>query len=499
MRLTLSHVHKAYVGVPVLRGAALDLSGGEVHALMGENGAGKSTLIRVLAGLSPPERMEARLDDAPLPLATPGDAARAGFRFVHQELQVAPNLSVAETVFLGQGLPRRWGALVDWPDLSNRAAEALARLGAAHVDPRARVGRLGTGDRMLVRLASLLAGGEAPRLVVLDEPTAALTATESQRLFAVLGELRREGTAVLLVSHRLDEVMREAHRVTVLRDGAVALAAPLAGLSRGAVIEAMTGRGVSEDGERVARPGAPALILRGLSAGPLGPLDVELREGEVLGLAGLEGAGQTELLRLLLGDGPRARGEASLLGRPLPRSPAEAWRRGVAYVPRERRAEALVPRASVTANKVLPHLGRLSLLGLARPRRERAEAERLARALSLRHGGLHRPVRTLSGGNQQKVVLARATLVQPRLLLLDEPTRGVDVGARADIHAAIRGLADRGTAVAVASTDLPELLGLSDRILVLRDGRQAALVPARGLDAAGLLRLVQGAPDREAA
>jgi ABC-type sugar transport system ATPase subunit len=235
------------------------------------------------------------------------------------------------------------------------------------------------------------------------------------------------------------------------------------------------------------------LRLRGAAAGRLAGLDLELRAGEVLGLAGLENAGQTELLRLVLGDLGPVRGEARLFGGPLPRSPAEAWARGVGYVPRERRREALMPGRSITANTVLPHLARLSWRGWSRPAREAAAAGRLAAELSLRCRGLDQPVGQLSGGNQQKVVLARATLAAPRLLLLDEPTRGVDVAVRADVHAAIRRLALGGTAALVASSDLPEILALCDRVLVLRDGRPVAMVPAPGLDPAGLLSLIHGA------
>ena len=302
--------------------------------------------------------------------------------------------------------------------------------------------------------------------------------------------------------------MALADRVTVLRDGRAALSSALGEVDRAGLIAAMTGRAVADtapsDGASVL--GDVACHLDGVSAGRLSGLSFALREGEVLGLAGLEGAGQSDLLHLLLGCGPRpgiragirAGGLAEVFGGPLPRSPHEAWARGLAFVPRERRAKAIMPGRDVTANTVLAHLGRLSTLGLARPRRERAEALRLAQGLRLRFRDLGQPVRTLSGGNQQKVVLARATLARPRLLLLDEPTRGVDVGARADVHAAIRDLARTGAAVVLASTDLPELLALSDRILVLRGGRQAALVPARGLDAAGLLALVQGGGERAA-
>jgi ABC-type sugar transport system ATPase subunit len=499
MHLSLTDLHKSYGGAPALSGVSLELRGGEVHALMGENGAGKSTLIRVLAGLTPADRMRATLDGQPLPLGSPADAARAGFRFVHQELNIAPTLTVAENVFLGRRPPRRMGVAVDWRRLNDAAAEALARFGVTHIDPRVKAGRLGTGDRMLMRLASLLAGGDA-RLFVLDEPTASLTHAESERLFRVIGELKAAGAAILYVSHRLDEVMELSDRVTVLRDGRDVLSAPLGDTDRGAVIRAMTGRDLAPvDRPETALLGRAVVCrLEGVAAGRLRDLSLELREGEVLGLAGLENAGQSEVLRLLMGDLGRATGSAEVLDEPLPRSVREAWSRGLALVPRERRREGLMLGRSITANTVLPHLRRLSVLGLARARAEARGAEGMAEALRLRRRSLSQPVRQLSGGNQQKVVFARAILAEPRLLLLDEPTRGVDVGARADIHAAVRALAARGTGVIVASSDLPELLALSDRILVLRDGRPVALAEARGLDPAGLLSMIYG-DEREAA
>ena len=491
--LALRGLSKSFGGAPALSEVSLDLEPGEVHALMGENGAGKSTLIRILAGVTPADRVEARLDGAPLTLGSPAQAKTAGFRFVHQELNTVPALSVAENILLARSFPRRLGLAVDWRRLAAQASEALARLGVRHIDPRQRAGRLGTGDRMLVSLAAMLVQEETPaRLFVLDEPTAALTHRESDLLFEVLRELTRSGAAVLYVSHRIDEVMALADRVTVLRDGRVAMAARIGETDRASIIRAMTGREVTETHPpRLAPIGDRCLCRVGLPrAGRLRDLRFDLREGEVIGIAGLEDSGQSDLLHLFLGDHGPLGGSAEVLGGPLPRSTADAWARGIAFVPRERGREGLMLGRSITANMVLPHLSRLSLRGVASARRERAEAQRLAERLRLRFRRLSEPVRTLSGGNQQKVVLARATLNRPRLLLLCEPTRGVDVGARADIYAEIRSLAAQGTGVLLASTDLPELIGLSDRILILRGGRQVALVEARGLDPASLLSLV---------
>ncbi|WP_246849712.1 sugar ABC transporter ATP-binding protein [Rubellimicrobium arenae] len=495
MLLSIRGLDKSFGGTPALSDVALDLRAGEVHALMGENGAGKSTLIRVLAGVSPADRMDARLDGAPLVLGSPADAARAGFRFVHQELNIVPTLSVAENIFLGRSLPRRLGAAVDWRRLNRMAGDALGRFGLSHIDPRQKAGRLGTGDRMLMRLASMLVSGDTePRLFVMDEPTAALTHAESERLFAVIRDLRARGAAILYVSHRLDEVMALADRVTVLRDGRRVLTAAMAETGRAGIIRAMTGRDVTEAHPRRAAPARAGTVCRleDVSAGRLSGLSFELGTGEILGVAGLENAGQSDLLHLLLGDGGRISGRAEVADAALPRSPSQAWGRGVAFVPRERRREGLMLGRSIVANTVLPHLGRLSVLGLARKRLETDESRRLAQALRLRHRTLAQPVRELSGGNQQKVVLARATLDAPKLLLLDEPTRGVDVGAREDIYATIRSLAAQGTGILLASTDLPELIGLSDRILILRDGRQVGLVATQGLDPEGLLSLIYG-------
>ncbi|HVG47413.1 MAG TPA: ATP-binding cassette domain-containing protein, partial [Rubellimicrobium sp.] len=350
-------------------------------------------------------------------------------------------------------------------------------------------------DRMLLRLASMLVGTASPvRVFVLDEPTAALTHAESDRLFHVIGELARGGAAILYVSHRIDEVLALAQRVTVLRDGKVVHSASIAETSRATMIRAMTGRDVAESHPRRHPPPRPTIVCRleDVASGRLSGLRFDLRAGEVLGVVGLENAGQSDLLHLLLGDSARATGRAEVVGRPLARSPFEAWRGGIALVPRERRKEGLMLGRAITANTVLPHLARLSRHGLACARREEAETGRVAERLRLRFQRLSQPVRTLSGGNQQKVVLGRAILADPRLLLLDEPTRGVDVGARQDIYSALRTLAADGCAIVMASTDLPEVLGLADRILVLRNGRQAALVDAAGLSPSALLSHIYG-------
>jgi ABC-type sugar transport system ATPase subunit len=507
-RIEFSGLAKAYGGQPALRDVSLALEGGEIHALMGENGAGKSTLIRLIAGVTPADSMQVRIDGAPVPLASAADAARAGFRFVHQELHIVPQLSVAENVLLGRPLPRRAGLLVDWPRLRAEAAAALARLGAGGIDPALPAGRLTTGERMLVRLASLLAADDAaPRLYVLDEPTAALTRAESDRLFAVLRELAAAGAAILYVSHRLDEVMALCDRVTVLRDGRVVLAAPVAEAGREGIIRAMTGRAPPAAAAAARRAAAapvpatsaPVCAVEGVRAGRLRGLSFTLAPGEILGIAGLENAGQSELLRLFLGEGRIAAGRIEVLGGPRPADPAEAWARGVSVVPRERRAEALMPGRSITQNVVLPHLSRLARpLGLARPRAEARMAGAMAGRVRLKFRALGQPVRSLSGGNQQKVVFARALAGAPRLMLLDDPTRGVDVGARAELHRLVRDLARAGAGVILTSTDLPELLDLASRILILAEGRQAALIPAAGMTPGALLAAIYRAGERAA-
>jgi ribose transport system ATP-binding protein len=488
--LTFTGLSKAYGGVPALSDVSLTLTAGRVHALMGENGAGKSTLIKLIAGVVPADSMQVRRDGALVPLRTPSDAAQAGFRFIHQELNTVPQLSVAENVLLGHAAPRRLGLFIDWRRLQARAQAALTALGAGHIDPRLPAGSLGTGDRMLMRIASALVadpGAGDPCLYVFDEPTAALTAAESDKLFAVIARLKAKGAAILYVSHRMAEVMRICDDVTVLRDGRHVMTIPIAATDRAQIIAAMTGTDVTDTVPPRTTPVGSAIALRadGLSTSRLAGIDLTLQAGEVVGIAGLDDAGQTDLLRLILGQGRVTGGRLTVLDQPGPASPQAAWARGIAYVPRERRGEGLMLAMGVRANALFPHLADYGLF--ARKRAEVARTRTLADQVRLRFRGPEQPVGQLSGGNQQKVVFARALAGNPRLLLLEEPTRGVDVGARAEIHALIRGLSAQGTAVLLAGSDLPELIGLSDRILILQGGRQAALIPTVGLTPADLL------------
>ncbi|GLQ56464.1 sugar ABC transporter ATP-binding protein [Devosia nitrariae] len=496
--LSLANVTKAYGGVPALRGVELAVGPGEIHALMGENGAGKSTLIKILAGVVAPDTAEIRLEGTPARIDSPRQAHRLGLRFIHQEFNVVPALSVAENIFLGRAYPRRAGAFVDWRRLNLAARETLGKLGITHIDPSWSLGSLTLGDQMLVRISSAFIGEEgAPaRLYVLDEPTAALNRGEAERLFTVLRELRATGASVLYVSHRLDEVMATCDMATVIRDGRSVDTGKIADITHDDLVSLMIGRRVEE-----AYPPATAaprsetvLSVTHLAIRGGRPVSFDVRAGEVLGIAGLENAGQRNLLRTLFGDLNCAGGTMRLTGQPFrPRNPTDAWRAGVSYIPRERRSEGLIVSRPIFENVTLPHLSAQSRWrALLTPRREMRLAAEQGQRVRLKAAGPRQRVRELSGGNQQKVVFAKALAGQPRLMLLDEPTRGVDVGAKFDIYALIREMTARGMGVVLASSDLPELIGMADRIAVMREGAITDIVAAEEIDEERLVNLCYG-------
>ena len=492
---------KSYGGVPALANVELTLAAGRVHAVMGENGAGKSTLIKLIAGVVPADTISVTRDGAEVAAGTPEAAHAAGFRFIHQELNIVPQISVAENILLGRDYPRRFGIAIDWRGLREKARAALAELGADHIDPGGLAGELPAGDQMLIKIAAaLVAESDGPCLYVLDEPTAALTGAESEMLFAVIARLAARGAAVLYVSHRMDEVLRICDDVTVLRDGKLVSSCAVANTSKETIIREMTGRDVAD-----AYPPRTSKISRDrvakldrVSTATLKDLTLNLHAGEIIGVAGLAGARQSEFLRMFLG-GERVTGGVSEFmslpkrstpmdgfgAYPLPRSPHEAWARDIAYIPRERRREALMLGMGIRSNIVLPHLDDYGRR--ARPGAERRDAVLWGDKVGLKSDGLEQPVGQLSGGNQQKVAFARALQGDPRLMLLDEPTRGVDVGAKYDIYALVREMSARGTAVIMTSSDLPEMLGMCDRILVLQNGRQVQSLATDGLSAATLL------------
>lgn len=490
--LALSNVSKAYGRTQALSEASIDIAHGEVHALMGENGAGKSTLIKVLAGIVSADNCRIEIDGAHAMLRNAQDAFALGFRFIHQELNIVPHLSVAENMSLATPYPIRFGFSVDWKRLNDNALAALKRLGVDHIDPGMKIARLSPGDQMLVKIASALSDtGENPaRLFVMDEPTASLTGDESERLFAVIDELKRSGASTLYVSHRMDEVMRICDRVTVFRDGRHVATNPIDESSKSEVVRHMTGRDVADAYPQRASEISTEIACRArdLETARIAGISFELHRGEILGVAGLTEAGQNDVLKVLMGLDPVIGGSLKIGSHSKPMDPTTAWKNKVAYVPRERRREALMLRRSILENTVLPHLKQLSFGGgIVNRTAERKQAGTMSRVVRLKSDGLKQPCYQLSGGNQQKVVFARALGASPELLLLDEPTRGVDVGSKFDIYTLVRDLSSNGCAVVLTSSDLPELLGMCDRILIMRNGRQSEIVDTDGLDSADLL------------
>ncbi|EDY22148.1 ABC transporter-related protein [Chthoniobacter flavus Ellin428] len=485
--LEFRDIAKSFGGVWALSGVSFDLRAGEIHALLGVNGAGKSTLIKTLAGIHTPDVGEIWMDGRCTPISSPADAMRLGVRVIHQELSLAPNLSVAENLFLGRE-PVRLG-LLDRRAMERAAASLMRSLGFDELaDVTVRVETLPMALRQLVEIARALSA--AARILVLDEPTTSLTAAESAALFRKLEALRAQGVGIIYISHRLGEISRLADRITVLRDGRSIGTQDAAHLDAAALVKWMAGRAVAEVAQRPAMAAAGGVVLRAVHLRNARVRDVsfELREGEVLGLAGLVGAGRTELARALFGVDALEAGEIEIGGRALPHpSPAAALAAGLVLVPEDRELEGLIMDQSVAFNAALPWTARWLRRGSLDHALRRAIVQRALSAFAVKCANADAAVSTLSGGNQQKVLVGRWLESRPRVLILDEPTRGVDVGARADLFGVVRALVEQGMAVLLISSDLDEVLDFSHRIAVYREGRIRRTGAARDFDQETLL------------
>lgn len=471
----LRGISKRFGATQALGGVSFTLSPGEIHGLVGENGAGKSTLVKILAGVQAPDTGSIILDGVATHIASPAAARALGLAVVHQEPRLFPDLSVAENVFLADPPGGRLG-IISWGSMRRKAAELFEQLGV-RIDVGATVRGLSMADQQLIEIAKALSVDA--KVLILDEPTASLSAHEVERLFGIVRRTRDRGVAVLFVSHRLDEVFNLCDRATVLRDGRHVVTASIADLTTAELVRYMVGRSVTLFPRGEAVIGDVLLGVRGLSrTGEFQDVSFDVRAGEILGLAGLVGAGRTEVARVLFGIDQPSAGQMLLDGKPVRfASPSAALRAGIAYVPEDRHRDGLVLEFSIADNVTLPILPRMFPRLFVHHPAERALAKEYTERLRIRATSVDQLVQALSGGNQQKVVIAKWLATNPRILILDEPTRGVDIGAKVEVHRIISELAVSGLGIVLISSDLPEVLAMSDRILVLHEGRVTDEVP----------------------
>ena len=481
--LRVEGITKAYLGVQALKGVDISVAHGSIHALAGQNGAGKSTLVKILSGAEAPDGGTISVGGRQVRLRSPQDAQDAGIQTIYQELSLVPQLSVAENVMLG-GLPRKAFPGVDWASMRRQAREAIERVGF-RIDVREAVGNLSVAEQQAVELAKAL--HKKARILLLDEPTSTLPPPDVRRLFDVLKGLAADGVTMLYISHRMEELYDLCDEVSVLRDGRLARTFSVAESQPSEVVTAMVGRSLERSleaqalsGQKVPRlgrgpTGTVQMEVHGLTEeGKYRDVSFEVRAGEVLGIAGLVGSGQSELASALAGARARTGGTVRVDSRPVPlSSPREAIRCGIGLLPQDRKAEGFIPDMSVAGNITLASLPMFSRFGVRSERRETTEARRLAERLGMKISGVAQPMKTLSGGTQQKAILARWLVRSARILVCDEPTRGVDVGAKEDIYELLREFAAGGGTVILASSEISEAL-MCDRVLVMASGRLAA-------------------------
>jgi rhamnose transport system ATP-binding protein len=496
--LALDHAEKRYGAVRALREGTLAIRPGEVRALLGENGAGKSTVVKVLGGVTQPDAGRLLVDGEEAVFHSPTDARDAGIAVIYQEPTLFPDLSVAENIAMGRhplGALRR----IDRKALHREAAELLQRLGV-RLDAERPVRGLSIADQQVVEIAKALSFDA--RVLIMDEPTAALSGPEVARLFGVVRTLQERGAGILFISHRLEEVFAICQTVTVMRDGAVVSDEKTAGLTEDDLVRRMVGRDLDAlFPKTVAKIGAPLLSVQRLTReGVFTDVSFEVRAGEIVALAGLVGAGRSEVARAIFGVDKADGGHVEVQGRQLPNGrPTAAMAAGVAFVPEDRRQQGLVMDLSIKRNATITSLARLTRVGLIGGKAERVMAEEWAKRLQLKFHSLNDSVGTLSGGNQQKVVLAKWLSTEPKVLIVDEPTRGIDVGTKAEVHRLLSDLAGQGLAILMISSELPEVLGMADRVLVMHEGRITGEIPRAEADEERIMRAATGRTQEAAA
>ena len=470
--IELLDIHKSFGSTPVLEGVSMELFPGEVHSLMGENGAGKSTLVKIMAGLHQPDKGILRVEGRDTFFHSTAQAQHAGVAVIYQEPTLFPDLSIAENIFMGRQPTGRWGS-IDYAKMSRAVSQQLAQLGVS-LRPEDPVLGLSIADQQIVEIIKALTFDA--KVLIMDEPTAALSAEEVRRLFQVVERLRKKGVALMFVSHRLEEVFEISQRITVMRDGHVVSSAPAEQFTPDDVVRKMVGRSLDalypkED----VKPGEVVLSVKNLRrAGVFKDISFNVRRGEIVGLAGLVGAGRSEVARAIFGIDRLDSGEISVEGHPLSQlSPQMAMDAGIGFVPEDRQQQGLVMELSVLHNATLTVLGRLKRFGLISQQQEKKIAAEWTSRMRLK-GHIEEPVNILSGGNQQKVVLAKWLATQPKFLIVDEPTRGIDVGAKSEVHRTLSHLAKAGMGILMISSDMPEVIGMADRVLVMHEGKLTA-------------------------